>query len=505
MTIAGQVFTITQTGLTSGSKVSLFVPIVLSAAGLNNSFFTSELTLTNRGSSSAAVTFNYTAAFGGGSGTAAISLPAGQQLIKPDAISYLKSTGIPIPDSGNRGGTLLVTISNLSSPSEAAVTVRTTTAVSNGRAGLAYAGMAGSAALTGSSYLCGLRQNATDRSNVAFQNVGSVGAGDITLQVTVFSGDGSVSKSLPDITQAPGGFSQISGVLSSNGLSLSDGYVRIARKSGTASYFAYGVVNDQANSDGSFVAPQVETSNPVSGLTLPVIVEASPFPSELVVTNWSTDAKTLQSEYVTEAVGTPDKTARFRQTLRAAQQVIIPNLVQYLRDQQVAGIGSAERVYAGALFVTAEGGDNRGVFVGARTSAPGGGGRYGLFYAAVPYGMASTSTAWLYGLQQDGENRTNLALVNTGETDGTSDTFKIELFNGTTGQVAGTIEGISVNARRWLQLGAILTQYAPEVTQGYARVTRVSGSNPFIPYAVINDGSRPNERTGDGAFLLGSP
>src|SRR5262249_54001259 len=57
----------------------LFVPIVLSAAGLNNSFFTSELCLTNKGTREARLDFRYTAAFGEGSGTATDTLPAGQQ------------------------------------------------------------------------------------------------------------------------------------------------------------------------------------------------------------------------------------------------------------------------------------------------------------------------------------------------------------------------------------------------------------------------------------------
>jgi Concanavalin A-like lectin/glucanases superfamily len=47
----------------------LFVPIVLSASGLNGSFFTSEMALTDRGKVAATVSFTYTAAFGGGSGT----------------------------------------------------------------------------------------------------------------------------------------------------------------------------------------------------------------------------------------------------------------------------------------------------------------------------------------------------------------------------------------------------------------------------------------------------
>src|SRR3990172_9794663 len=86
--------------LKSGSFVSsedltLLVPIVLSAAGLNNSFFTSELTLTNRGTNSATVTYTYTAAFGGGSGTATDNLSAGIQRIYPNAIEYLRSIGVP--------------------------------------------------------------------------------------------------------------------------------------------------------------------------------------------------------------------------------------------------------------------------------------------------------------------------------------------------------------------------------------------------------------------------
>jgi hypothetical protein len=50
--------------------LTLFVPIVLSSTGLNNSFFTSELVLTNRGLTDANLQFTYKAAFGGGNGTA---------------------------------------------------------------------------------------------------------------------------------------------------------------------------------------------------------------------------------------------------------------------------------------------------------------------------------------------------------------------------------------------------------------------------------------------------
>ena len=123
---------------TSSDFASLTVPIVISSSGLAGSFYTSELSLTNRGTTTATVRFTYTAAFGGGGGSATDSLPAGRQKTIPDAIQYLISIGLPIPASGNRGGVLRVDFTGLSSSDAGAVTARTTTAVPGGRAGLSY-------------------------------------------------------------------------------------------------------------------------------------------------------------------------------------------------------------------------------------------------------------------------------------------------------------------------------------------------------------------------------
>ncbi|MCY3758333.1 MAG: fibronectin type III domain-containing protein, partial [Acidobacteria bacterium] len=68
----------------------LFVPIVLRSQGRTpGSFFTSELTLTNRGTTTAAVNYTYKADFGGGSGLAVDYLDPGRQRVIPDAIAYL--------------------------------------------------------------------------------------------------------------------------------------------------------------------------------------------------------------------------------------------------------------------------------------------------------------------------------------------------------------------------------------------------------------------------------
>ena len=110
------VSTETFTVIESGIRSRLFVPIVLrSHGGTAGSFFTSELTLTNRGTTTAAINYTYTAAFGGGSGTAVDSLEPGRQRIIPDAIAYLTALGVHI-GSSSAGGTLVVDFSNLSSP-----------------------------------------------------------------------------------------------------------------------------------------------------------------------------------------------------------------------------------------------------------------------------------------------------------------------------------------------------------------------------------------------------
>ena len=485
-----------------------FVPIVLSSAGaVKGVFYTSEITLTNRSAQEAHVEFTYTAAFGGGSGTATTTLEPGGQRIVPDAIEYLKSLGIPIPASGNRGGSLGVRFSGLSSSSEGAINVRITTEVPGGRAGLAYGGIPTAAVLSEPSLITGLRNNATDRSNVAVQNAGGLGEGDVTLRLTVFSGDPSnpVSQVLPDITLAAGGFSQINSILHSNGLDLSNGYVGVERVSGTAPYYAYGVINDQANSDGSFIPPIPYSSLTTGtiGLTLPVIVEAGTFTTELMLTNLSTITKKVNFTFVSDAVSSPGNSVSFSRTLQPHEQEILPSLIQFLRDtghENELPVGPA---YVGPLFATVEGSVS-GIALAARTSAPGGGGRYGLYYTAVPYGSASTGSVWLYGLQQNSENRSNLAIVNTGESDGNPDIFQIDLFNGETGQKVATVQNVTVNAKRWLQIGTILA-VRPGTTQGYARITRISGSNPFISYAVINDGGQPGQRTGDGAYVASSP
>ena len=488
--------------VTTGIRSRRFVPIVLRSQGRTpGSFFTSELTMTNRGTTTAAVSYIYTAAFGGRSGTAVDFLEAGRQRIVPDAIAYLTSLGVPI-GSGSAGGTLVVDFSNLSSESAAAVTVRVSTPVEegSGRAGLAFPGLNPAGLLTGSAFITGLRQNRQDRSNVAVQNAGATGEGEITLRMTVFSGDPASevnSLVLPDLlTLDPGEFHQYDGILKEAG--FDNGYVKVERVEGTAPYYAYGVINDNFNSDGSFVFPVREASlEGKRGQTLPVIIETRDFASELTVTNFSPVPKRVDFRFVAEAVETDNDTARFSLKLEAGEQRILPGIVDWLRQQEVEGIGAADEAFVGAVFASVVEGDMSGIVMGARTGSPDArGGLYSLFYNGVPNGAASTMSAWIYGLQQNEENRSNLALVNTGEVDDSEITLEIDIYDGA-GDSEPRTRSVKLAPGRWHQLNGILAG----TSQGYVEVRKTLGNNPFIAYGVINDGAKRGQRSGDGAFL----
>ncbi|MDE2756550.1 MAG: hypothetical protein OXI92_08395 [Acidobacteriota bacterium] len=143
----------------------------------------------------------------------------------------------------------------------------------------------------------------------------------------------------------------------------------------------------------------------------------------------------------------------------------------------------------------------RGIVIGARTGAKGDDGRYSVFYNAVPDGAAFTDSAWVYGLQQNEENRSNLALVNTGEIDGGGSVFMLDIYDGDSGRLVRTVTTEPLPARRWRQINAVLANYAPGTRQGYVHIRKISGNNPFLAYGVVNDGGAPGERSGDGAYL----
>ena len=494
----------------------IFVPVVLSAAGKYASHFTSELALTNRDSEPAILNYTYTAHQGGGSGTATDMLGPNQQKIETNAIEYLRGLEVPIPETGKRIGTLRV---DVSSSSDTSVVVRTTTptAVPEGHAGLAYPGIPGNEGFGDEVvYLCGLREHPGDRSNVAVQNMGSEGS--ITLRTTVYSGDPAdpIGEMLNDMTLGPGEFHQFNAVLRTAGKSghigptFGGGYVKVERVEGTAPFYAYGVINDNANSDGSFVFPVSAGSlEGAMGLTLPALVEINQFTTELTLTNFSAEPKVLMFSATHERIEAENNTAGFGPLpMLPGQQLIIPNALASARQTYQLDVPTN---LVAPLQVQAVAGDLSGVVIGARVVAQAdpedtSRGQYGVFYTAVPHGQGFTTSAWVDGLQQNEENRSNLALINTGEVGGSASVFELDIYDGETAMLVKTVtmdeeDKLVVPAKGFRQINDILRAHAPGTTQGYVEIRKVSGANPFLAYGVVNDGGSPGERTSDGAYM----
>ena len=498
-------------GRVSGTDMmTTFVPVVLDSRGKSNSHFTSELALTNRGSDAAMLNFTYTADKGGGSGTATGMLGPHQQMIASNAIDYLRSLEVPIPETGKRVGTLRVDVSG---SSDVSAVVRTTTAVPEGRAGLAYLGVPGNEGFGEEVvYLCGLRDHPGDRSNVAVQNMGSEGS--ITLRTTVFSGNPAdpVGEMLDDMTLGPGEFHQFDMVLMKAGKAdpMFGGYVMVERVKGMAPFYAYGVINDNANSDGSFVFPVSAASlEGAMSQTLPALVESGAFATELTLTNFSAQPKTLMLSATHESIEMPDNTAGFQVPMLPGQQLIIPHALAYARQNLGLNVPMGLMV---PLIASAVGGDLSGIVIGARVVAPADAedpskGQYGVFFTAVPRGQGFTQSAWVDGLQQNEENRSNLALINTGEVDDQDIVFEIDIYDGETAMLSKTVtmeeeDKLVVPAKGFRQIDQVL-KHSPGTTQGYIEIRKVSGTsaNPFLAYGVVNDGGTPGERTGDGAYI----
>ncbi|MDE2666705.1 MAG: SBBP repeat-containing protein [Acidobacteriota bacterium] len=503
----------------------VFVPIVLATTESDGAAVNSELTLSNRGTQPATLEFTYTAAIGGGSGTATDDLPAGRQRILPDAIDYLRELGVPIPDAGSRGGSLSVRFSGLNSESEGTVGVRTARTVDGVRSGWSYPGV--STGFHQPVYLCGLRHDDEDRSSLVVHNLGSQESGDITLRLTIVSGDpqqpdslvpedqtlNSDSLVLEDQTIEPGSFSEIEDVLRSNGLSLENGYVRVEKVEGQAPYYAYALLTDRGGSDGSFIAPVPEKATVGrKGQTLLAVEKTARFNSELVVTNWSESRMVVGFSVLSDGIQNPLGSRLL--SLRPREQFIVPEFVSWLRNEggglpsYFPGLGAPGDYFSGSIFVTVavDGtGEDSGYYVGVRNSTLMDGRRNGFVHAAVPYGDSHHTPAWVYGLRQDQEKQTDLGIVNTGELSDETSLFSVEIYDGETGMLVHTIEEVELEARKSIRLESILEQNVPETDQGYVRVSRISGSNPFLTFAVVTDGIQDSRSSGDAFFIYGVP
>jgi hypothetical protein len=286
----------------------------------------------------------------------------------------------------------------------------------------------------------------------------------------------------------------VDGILAQAG--LSQGWAVVERTEGGV-FGAYGVVNDGGTNDGSYLSGIAEsTAAPV--VTVPVLVETPAFRTELVLANRGAGPATLTIDYAESLSPAVGPGGRATVTLLPREQRIVPEALGWLRGLGVtvgpAGLGS----YAGRLRISSSSGS---VHAAARVSSPSpGGGAYGVFLPGVAAGGEASSEAFVAGLRSDAEVRSNLAFVHAGAAGIGPVSLEVQLFDGEAGGTpAQAPSTVRLEEGSWIQLSDPLR--AAGVRSGWARIRRTSGSSPWLAYGVLNDGSAPGTRTGDGAYV----
>jgi hypothetical protein len=475
----------------SATGASLFIPVVLDAPGEAASHYETEVTLVSRAGTPANVVLSYTASAGGGSGYARISLAPGEMRTLPGIVAFLRDHDVPIPaDESPKIGTLLVTFEGVNDSSLVYAGARTYTGDPSGKPGSFGLSYPAGATVASSATIFGLQQNASMRSNVAVANAG---VDPVTLRISMQGPGGEDLGTLPDLTLPAHGWAQVPQPLSGKAES---GRATVTRVSGTGAFTAYGVLNDTVTSDGSFLA--AITAGDASGADrlVPVVLDASGIGSryrtELTLTNLGTNPLDLTLVY-RAAEGFGSGSGSVSLWLAPGEQRIIGDIIAFLRAQ--LPIENDGRNVGGSLLVRAPAGTAASsLAVGARTFTPASpSGSYGLFYTGLSLDESASSAVFVYGLKEDSAQRSNLAIVNRGDSSDAI-TLRITYFSAN-GKAAGSSVERTLSAGEWFQFVRPLSEIS--IPAGYAKVERISGRSRFVAYGVVNDNS-----TSDGSYVL---
>jgi hypothetical protein len=460
------------------------LPVVLDTAGAGGTHYTTELTLGSKAGAAVTVLLQYTASFGSGSGYASVSLAPGELRVIPDAIAFLRARNLAIPNDGSaQVGTLRVLFQGASSVSDVFVGGRTSTPGAGGTFGLFYAAAATS---TTTATVFGLQQNAAQRSNLALVNAGP---DPITLRVALQGPNGETLSSPADQTLPGYGWTQINQPLLGQ---ASSGRAVITRVSGTSPFSAYGVLNDAVTSDGSFVPPQVPGDATGADRLVPIVLRAAGYQSELTLTNLTNQPMVLALAYTGSPQLSASGSGTVPVTLAAGEQRIESDAMAFLRNLGLV-IPTTGNV-GGALLVKAPSGTSASsLAVGARTfTNAAGGGTFGLFYPGLTLGESATSSAYVNGLQQNGAQRSNLAIVNRGDA-GDAITLKVTYY-ASDGTALANPDTATLAPGEWTQFNQPLASRG--ATGGYAKVEKLSGSSRFVSYGILND-----QHNSDGSYI----
>jgi hypothetical protein len=485
------------------------------AAGQGGTNFGTELTLSNRSGQDLALTFRATTI----TGSATYTLKPGQ-VVFADVFAFLSGLGLAVPE-GTIVSPLRIEVRGVLVLGLFSAQVRVTTPPNaslvaqgiSGRFGLSFPATPLQGAANREAYLYGLQQTSVAgqpgaRTNLACVNAGSGSNGTVRLEVTYRDGVTGLAHAQKDSFElGPFQFSQVGTPLASRG--MQNGFAQIRRVAGDDQFVCYATVLDNLNGDSAFV-PMVVTDEKSASTEamVPVVLDVAGYKSELTISNKTSLRMAFEFALIPSGSAEPE----FGEIdIEPLSQTIVTDIVGELR---AAGFDAPQGTVASMYFsfqnAPSEGAGKgpevvqadvpaSDVYVGVRTYATKAGGQFGLAYPGSPVGKAADTEAWVFGLQQsgvrgqDGGTRSNLAIVHAlgGEEEDLS--LEITYFDGSARELGK--EQVSLKAGQWKQINTPLAGYEG-VTTGYARVTRLSGTDQFIAYGVLND-----QANDDGSFV----
>ncbi len=233
-----------------------FLPAVVGATSEHGRYRT-ELTLGRRerwGLPEKGLTFSVTYRDEKGALTFPVAVDLDSLVEVPDAGAWLVANGVPI-DPNDFAGTLTFSSDRTEGAADLLVTavVQARGTGAAGDYGVSVPVVNAVRWAAESAIVPGLREEAGFRSNVAVANPEPEGGPVVTLELTLHqASDGSVIGILPQVTLPPGRRFQWNRPLSQIGYG-GDAWAEVRRAGGSGRFVAYGVVNDNATSDGTLL------------------------------------------------------------------------------------------------------------------------------------------------------------------------------------------------------------------------------------------------------------
>ena len=219
----------------------------------------------------------------------------------------------------------------------------------------------------------------------------------------------------------------------------------------------------------------------------------SRFDSDLLLTNSGATPAHATLRYTASTGG---GSGTVETDLAPGRQFIASSAVGFLRTSGLPI--AAEGNVIGTLRVEVTGASSPGaVRAGVRTTTPGGA---GVAFAASPFVSLLRGPSILPWLTETSKDRTNLAFVNAGSAADGPVTLRVEIHAADGSLSPVTLPDVALQPGGFSQIGRVLATAGLSSPLGWARVTRIAGTAPYLAWATVNDSV-----SSDGSFVPAVP